>query len=153
MTMIATRDRTRRTLCTTLPMMPVDRTVAAKFTKMAAVASVLAMSLVALPGIASAACDLFEHQRVDVGGELIAVTGNAGTPLDNDWALYGIVDQLIWRVPGSEDPQGVSVFARFAGAPEDRNLVDFYFDAGFTFTGMIPGRPNDCLLYTSDAAD
>jgi len=87
----------------------------------------------------------FEHQRVDVGGESIAVTGNGGKPLDNDWALYGIIDQLIWRVPGSEEPQGVSVFARVAGAPEDRNLVDFYFDAGFTFTGMIPGRPNDAL--------
>ncbi|HUU66961.1 MAG TPA: carbohydrate porin [Methyloceanibacter sp.] len=87
----------------------------------------------------------FEHQRVDVGGELIAVTGNGGKPLENDWALYGIIDQLVWRKPGSEDPQGVSIFTRFAGAPDDRNLVDFYFDAGFTFTGMIPGRPNDAL--------
>lgn len=87
----------------------------------------------------------FEHQRVDVGGELIGVTGNAGKPLDNDWALYVIVDQLIWRVPGSEDLHGVGMFFRFAGAPEDRNLVDFYFDAGLTFSGMIPGRRNDIL--------
>ena len=42
---------------------------------------------------------------------------------------------------GGEDPQGVAIFARFMGAPSDRNLVDFYFDGGFTFTGMIPGRP------------
>jgi len=87
----------------------------------------------------------FNHQRVDVGGELIAITGNDGRPLEHDWALYGIVDQLIWRVPGSEEPQGVAVFARVIGAPTDRNLIDFYFDGGFTFTGMIPGRPNDAL--------
>ncbi|MEZ5828415.1 MAG: carbohydrate porin [Hyphomicrobiales bacterium] len=87
----------------------------------------------------------FEDQRVDVGGGLIGVTGNAGKPLDHDWALYVIVDQLLWRVPGSEDPEGVGVFFRFAGAPEDRNLVDFYFDGGFTFTGMIPGRPRDAF--------
>jgi porin len=87
----------------------------------------------------------FEDQRVDVGGELIGITGNAGRPLEHDWAIYGIIDQLIWRVPGSEEPQGVGIFARFIGAPEDRNLVDFSFDGGFTFTGMIPGRPNDAL--------
>ena len=72
---------------------------------------------------------------------MIAVTGNPGRPLDNDWGLYGIIDQLIWRVPGSEDPKGVGVFARFMGAPDDRNLVDFYFDGGITFTGMIARRP------------
>ncbi len=90
----------------------------------------------------------FEHLRVASGGGLIGITGNVGKVLDHDWALYGIIDQLIWRVPGSqggEDPQGVAIFARFMGAPSDRNLVDFYFDGGFTFTGMIPGRPNDAL--------
>jgi porin len=87
----------------------------------------------------------FEHQRVDTGGDLIAITGNKGKPLDNDHALYVIMDQLLWRVPGSEEAQGVGMFFRVAGAPEDRNLVDFYFDAGFTFTGMISGRPDDAL--------
>ncbi len=87
----------------------------------------------------------FEDNRVDVGGELVAVTGNSGKPLDNDHALYIILDQLLWRVPGSEEAQGVGMFLRFAGAPDDRNLVDFYFDGGLTFTGMIPGRPNDAL--------
>ncbi|WP_431557942.1 carbohydrate porin [Methyloceanibacter sp.] len=99
----------------------------------------------------------FADNRVDVGGNLIVITGNDGRPLDNDWALYAIVDQLIWRVPNSEDPQGVAIFARFAGAPEDRNLVDFYFDAGFTFTGMMRGRPNDALAigfaYTGISSD
>ncbi|MGH6791562.1 MAG: carbohydrate porin [Methyloceanibacter sp.] len=87
----------------------------------------------------------FEHQRFDSGGALIAVSGESGRPLDNNWGLYGIIDQLIWRVPGSEDPKGVGVFARFIGAPADRNLIDFYFDGGLTFSGMIPGRPDDAF--------
>ena len=85
----------------------------------------------------------FEDQRFSVGGNLIAVTGQPGRPIDNDYGLYIIVDQLLWRVPGSEDPKGVGVFARFIGAPEDQNLVDFYFDGGFTFSGMIKSRPDD----------
>ena len=87
----------------------------------------------------------FEHQRFDSGGALIAVTGNVGRPLDHNWGLYGIIDQLIWRVPGSEEPKGVGMFARVIGAPEDRNLIDFYFDGGVTFTGMFRNRPNDAL--------
>lgn len=87
----------------------------------------------------------FEHQRFDSGGALIAVTGEPGKPLDNDWGLYGIIDQLIWRVPGSEDPQGVALFARVIGAPEDRNLIDWYFDGGLTFTGFLRNRPNDAF--------
>ncbi len=87
----------------------------------------------------------FEDQHFEPGGALIAVTGNAGKPLDNDWGLYGIIDQLVWRVPGSEDPKGVGIFGRVVGAPSDRNLIDFYVDSGITFTGMIPGRPDDGL--------
>ena len=87
----------------------------------------------------------FAHQRVDVGGNLIAVTGEGGRPLDHNWGLYGIIDQLVWRVPGSEEPQGVGIFARVIGAPQDRNLIDWYFDGGVTFTGMFRNRPNDAL--------
>jgi porin len=65
----------------------------------------------------------FEHQRFDSGGALIAVTGDPGRPLDNDWGLYG----------------------RVIGAPSDRNLVAFYVDGGLTFSGMIPGRPDDAF--------
>ncbi len=87
----------------------------------------------------------FEHLRFDSGRSPIAVTGNPGMPLDNDWGFYGIIDQLVWRVPGSKDPAGVGVFARVMGAPSDRNVVDFYAEGGVTFTGMIPARPADAL--------
>ena len=32
-----------------------------------------------------------------------------------------------------------------AGAPTDRNLIDFYADSGVTFSGMIPNRPGDAI--------
>ena len=85
----------------------------------------------------------FENQRFDSGGNLIAVTGLPGRLIDNNYGLYLVVDQLLWRVPESENPKGVAVFARFMGAPDDRNLVSFYTDMGITFTGVIPNRPND----------
>ncbi len=88
----------------------------------------------------------FQDQRFDIGGNLIAVTGLPGKPLDNDWGLYVIIDQLIWRLPGSKDPKGVALFGSVIGAtPSDRNLVDFYAEGGITFSGMIPHRPDDTL--------
>jgi porin len=83
--------------------------------------------------------------------------GISGRLLKHDWALYGIIDQLLWRVPGVTDPHGVAIFARVVGAPKDRNLVDFYFDGGFTFSGMVAGRPDDVLAigfaYTGLSSD
>ena len=87
----------------------------------------------------------FSDQRFDSGGIPIAVTENPGRPIDGDWAIYGIIDQLIWRLPGSEDPKGVGLFGRVMGAPTDQNLVDFYAEGGITFTGMIPHRADDAL--------
>ena len=95
----------------------------------------------------------FQNQRFDSGGLPIAVTGNPGRPIDGDWAIYGIIDQLIWRLPGSEDPKGVGVFGRVIGAASDQNLVDFYAEGGITFTGMVPHRADDAIgigfAYTS----
>ena len=81
----------------------------------------------------------FEHQRFDSGGRPIAVTGNPGRPLDNDWGFYGIIDQLIWRLPGSEDAERRgAVRPRGRRAVRRSNLVDFYADGGITFTGHDP---------------
>jgi porin len=87
----------------------------------------------------------FTDQRFDSSGGLITVTGNPPKMLDNDWGLYGIIDQLFWRVPEDKGPASVGLFARVMGAPSDRNVVDFYAEGGVTFRGMIPQRPNDAL--------
>jgi porin len=87
----------------------------------------------------------FENNRIDVGAELIAITNNPGKPIDGNYAVYAVLDQRSWTAPGADEGQGIGFFTRFAGAPEDRNLIDFYFDVGLTFVGMIPGRPDDAL--------
>jgi porin len=87
----------------------------------------------------------FPDLRFDAGGNPIAVSGLPGRPIRDNYGVYGIIDQLVWREPGGGDPQGVGVFGRIMGAPSDQNLVDFYADMGLTFTGMIPGRPDDAL--------
>ena len=57
--------------------------------------------------------------------------------------VYGIIDQQVYRMPGDEPQNGVGVFARVIAAPDARNPVDFYADAGVSAAGLIPGRPHD----------
>ncbi len=87
----------------------------------------------------------FEDQRFDVNGFPIAPTGNPGRPIQGDWALYALVEQLVWRKPGSEEANGITLFARMIGAPSAQNLIDLYVDGGATLTGVIPYRPDDGL--------
>ncbi|WP_246742847.1 carbohydrate porin [Rhodomicrobium vannielii] len=73
--------------------------------------------------------------------EFEAVNGS-GKLFDANYGFYGSIDQQIYALP--DDPtKGVNVFARLAGAPTDRNAVDFYFDGGVVFSGFIPSRPDD----------
>ena len=86
----------------------------------------------------------FDDRRFDTAGLSLAdpsTTGIARRLRGND-GVYGIIDQSIYRVPGTDD-QGASVFLRVSGSPGDRNAVGFYADAGIAFKGLIPGRPND----------
>lgn len=64
---------------------------------------------------------------------------------DDNYALYGVIDQTVWKSGDLKDPSpaSLSVFARLAIAPQsNRNFIDAYFDAGFNFKG-VPGRPAD----------
>jgi porin len=49
---------------------------------------------------------------------------------------------VLYRVPGTDD-QGLSGFLRAGGAPNDRNLINFYADGGLLYKGLVPGRPDD----------
>ena len=85
----------------------------------------------------------FADQRLDVNGGPQGITGADPLLHDGTYALYGVIDQVIYRLPGEEDGRGISVFARVVGSPSDRNQIDAYFDTGVVFTGMIRRRPND----------
>ncbi len=59
-----------------------------------------------------------------------------------NFSLYAVADQLVWRKPGTKG-DGAGMFVRVMGAPGDRNLVNFYADAGVTYKGLIAGRDSD----------
>ena len=86
----------------------------------------------------------FGDQRFDNTGLSLANPLSTGIPLDHtgDSGIYGVVDQMLYRVPGTTD-QGLSAFVRAGGAPNDRNLINFYADGGLIYKGLIPHRPDD----------
>ena len=86
----------------------------------------------------------FADQRFDSIGLSLANPNSTGIPLDHagDRGIYGVIDQMIYREPGGDD-QGLSGFVRAGGAPNDRNLVSFYGDAGLVYKGLLPGRSED----------
>lgn len=62
--------------------------------------------------------------------------------LSGDIGGWAVFEQQIYRVPHSDD-RGIGVFARAAGAPADRNLIDLYADVGVEFIGLREDRPHD----------
>ena len=74
--------------------------------------------------------------------DIAAASPADSRPVRGNWGLYGVVDQQVWKRPGTQDA-GIGVFARVMGSPGDRNLIDFYVDAGVTYKGIIKGRDDD----------
>ncbi|QCE33785.1 carbohydrate porin [Acetobacteraceae bacterium] len=72
--------------------------------------------------------------------------GNPNTPawVRGNWAVYGIMDQMIWR-PKNNPYQSVGIFFRGMGTQGDRNLITFAADAGINFKAPFHNRPNDTL--------
>ncbi len=62
-----------------------------------------------------------------------------------------MIDQQIFR-RGRDAGPGVYAFARVATDPPDRNLVDFYADAGLNFQGMIETRLDDSFGFAGSFA-
>jgi porin len=86
----------------------------------------------------------FADQRFDLQGLSLFDPRSTGQPKEHrgDFGVYAVIDQMLWRVPGSSD-QGLSAFVRASVSPSDRNPVDLYADAGLTYKGLILGRPDD----------
>lgn len=60
-----------------------------------------------------------------------------------NYALYATAEQPIWYETDTRG-QGLNIFGAFAINPQvDRNLADWLFDVGLTYTGLIEGRPLD----------
>lgn len=88
----------------------------------------------------------FADQRFDTAGLSLASPASNGIPRNhvNDFSLYGMIDQMIWRRPGSAD-RGLAGFLRLTGAPDDRNLIAFFADGGISLLGPFEGRDSDIL--------
>jgi porin len=86
----------------------------------------------------------FPDQRFGTDGTSLADPASNGMSLlhRGDWGVYALADQMVYRVPGTKD-QGLGMFGRIMAAPSDRNEISFYFNAGATYKGLIPGRPDD----------
>ncbi len=87
----------------------------------------------------------FNDQLFDTDGQSLAAPSSNGIAMTHrgDYSLYGVIDQMLWRLPGDDPKKGVGAFARVALSPIDRNLIDFYADAGINLMGFWDKRPND----------
>ncbi len=86
-------------------------------------------------------------QQQSVGNNALPIDLPAipGEVADQDYGLYGILDQMLYRLPGKGVPKGISIFGRVIGAPSEGNMIQFYWDGGFTFTGLSAARLDDIL--------
>lgn len=84
----------------------------------------------------------FRDLHLDTNGISLASTASNGKPRlhDGDFSLYAIIDQPF--LIDTEAHTRFAAFARAMGAPDDRNLVDLYLDAGLTYKGPF-GRAED----------
>jgi porin len=87
---------------------------------------------------------LFADQRFDAQGGLLAASNAQPLQHAGNFAVYGVIDQMLWRADSS-DNRGLNFFLRASTAPSDRNLINLYFDSGLTFNGPIASRPDDIV--------
>ena len=64
------------------------------------------------------------------------------TTRHGDRGVFAVIEQKI-AAKGNDGDRGIGVFARGIVSPPDRNLIDFYADAGFQANGWFDARPND----------
>jgi porin len=86
----------------------------------------------------------FSDQRVSTTGLSLADPASGGMPAmrRGDFGIYSVFEQKLYRV-GDDADRGIGVFARASYSPPDRNLIDFYADAGIEFVGLSDRRPKD----------
>ncbi len=86
----------------------------------------------------------FSDQLLDTTGQSLASLTSSGVPRAHStgYAVYGIVDQMIWRAPGASK-QAVGVFLQVMGAPAEFNLSNFFAEAGMNWAAPLAGRDSD----------
>jgi porin len=87
----------------------------------------------------------FNDYHFAIDGRSLADPLSIGRPLVHlgDFGVYGVIDQMLWHLPGEGPKKGIGGFARIAASPSDRNLMNFYAEAGINFMGIWKQRPDD----------
>lgn len=86
----------------------------------------------------------FTDELRDTHGLSLANPASNGIPAvhSGDYAIYGIINQMLWRKPNTMT-QGIGYFLEIMHTPDDRNLSDWFIEAGLNWTGPLPGRSHD----------
>jgi porin len=86
----------------------------------------------------------FGDRRFDATGGLLASPLSSGIPKTHtgDFALYGIVDQVLWHREGTKS-EGVGLFLQVQAGPSDRNLSDLFVEGGVNWNAPFHERPDD----------
>ena len=88
----------------------------------------------------------FSSFLYDDTGLSLADPASSGIPALNQgtWGLYFIANQMVYRKKEGTD-QGLSVFWRIAGGPDNTSTIPFYTDFGASYKGLIPCRSDDTI--------
>jgi porin len=87
----------------------------------------------------------FSDERFDTNGRSLAAFDTNGDARQHhgNYAIYAVMDQMIWRDPDDDD-RNWNFFFRPMGTPlGDRNLIDFSMNAGFVMHEPILERDDD----------
>jgi len=76
---------------------------------------------------------------LQTGAESNAANPGSGLP---NTGFYLLADQMLWP-EGDNSDQGLGIFSGTGFTPPERNVVDFYLNAGLTCKGLLPGRDDD----------
>ena len=87
----------------------------------------------------------FDDNRFADDGTLLADPEGSGEPLKRrgNNGVYGVFEQQLYRPQGGDARSGITLFGLASGSPQDRSLINFWFQTGLVFAGMIPNRPDD----------
>lgn len=87
----------------------------------------------------------FDDIYFGVDGLSLANPSSNGIPITHvgDFGIYGIIDQMIWRLPGDDPKKGIGVYGFAMACPPNRNLMEFDAQIGVSFAGLWDKRPHD----------
>jgi porin len=91
--------------------------------------------------------DHFDDLHWDTTGLSLAdpASSQVAASHSGNWGVYAAGQQQLWREHRVADAneQGLGVFGRTGWTPSDRNLLQFYWESGLNYRGLIPGRNQD----------